>query len=103
MPSPCSPECDPLYSRTISKVSSAMARIALTSFSSFRFSTGRTCRQPSEACAYMVPLVPAKTEIGHQLAKLFQARHVFGLIFLGKLDDQDGIGIAANGGRDDRL
>ena len=58
MPSPCSPECEPLYSRTISKVSSAIARIALTSFSSFRLSTGRTCRQPSEACAYIVPRVP---------------------------------------------
>ena len=32
-----------------------MARIALTSFSSRRLSTGRTCRQPTEACAYQVP------------------------------------------------
>ena len=58
MPSPCSPECEPLYSRTNAKASSAMARIALTSLSSRRFSTGRTCRQPTEACAYQVPRVP---------------------------------------------
>ena len=35
-----------------------MARIAFTSFSSRRLSTGRTCRQPTEACAYQVPRVP---------------------------------------------
>ena len=35
-----------------------MARIAFTSFSCRRFSTGRTCRQPTEACAYQVPRVP---------------------------------------------
>ena len=29
MPSPCSPECEPLYSRTMAKASSAIARIAL--------------------------------------------------------------------------
>ena len=58
MPSPCSPECEPLYSRTIAKASSAMARIAFTSLSSRRLSTGRTCRQPTEACAYQVPRVP---------------------------------------------
>ena len=35
-----------------------MARIACTSLSSRRLSTGRTCRQPTEACAYQVPRVP---------------------------------------------
>src|SRR5271165_2746927 len=35
-----------------------MARIALTSLSSRRLSTGRTCRQPTEAWAYQVPRVP---------------------------------------------
>ncbi len=35
-----------------------MARIAFTSFSWRRFRTGRTCRQPTEACAYQVPRVP---------------------------------------------
>jgi len=69
MPSPCSPECEPLYSRTIANVSSAMARMAFTSFSSRRFSTGRTWRQPSEACAYMVPLAPclAKTALSRSV------------------------------------
>ena len=57
-PSPCSPLCEPLYSRTSEKHSSATARIVATSFGSFMFSTGRTCRQPTEACAYHVPLVP---------------------------------------------
>ncbi len=50
---------------------------------------------------FALGLVPAKTEIGHQLAKLLQAGQVFGLVFLGKLDDQDRIGIAAHGGGDD--
>ena len=63
MPSPCSPECEPLYSRTIANASSAMARIALTSLSSRRLSTGRTCRQPTEACAYQVPRVPCFSNI----------------------------------------
>ena len=58
MPSPCSPECEPLYSRTMAKASSAMARMARTSLSSRRLSTGRTCRQPTAACAYQVPRVP---------------------------------------------
>ena len=58
MPSPCSPECEPLYSRTNANACSAMARIALTSLSSRRLRIGRTCRQPTEACAYQVPLVP---------------------------------------------
>ncbi len=57
-PSPCSPLCEPLYSRTRAKHSSATARMVATSFGSFMFSTGRTCRQPTEACAYQVPLVP---------------------------------------------
>src|SRR5215468_6247282 len=35
-----------------------MARIASTSCSRRRLSTGRTCRQPTEACAYQVPRVP---------------------------------------------
>ena len=45
MPSPCSPECEPLYSRTMANASSAMARIFLTSSSCLRLSTGRTCRR----------------------------------------------------------
>ena len=57
-PSPCSPLCEPLYSRTRENVSSAIACMVATSVGSFMFSTGRTCRQPTEACAYQVPLVP---------------------------------------------
>ncbi len=40
-----------LYARTNSKASSAIARIALTSLSNRKLSTGRTCKHPSEACA----------------------------------------------------
>ena len=47
----------------IAKASSAMARIAFTSFSCRRLSTGRTCRQPTEACAYQVPRVPCFAKI----------------------------------------
>ncbi len=41
-------------------------------------------------------MVPAKSKVGHHLAKLIQSPDVFGLILLGKLDDQDRIGIAAH-------
>ena len=58
MPSPCSPECEPLYSATMAKASSAMARNARTSLSWRRLSTGRTCSSPTEAWAYQVPSVP---------------------------------------------
>ncbi len=58
MPSPCSPEWLPLYSATIAKASSAMARRALAPVSCLRFRTGRTCSRPTEACAYQVPSVP---------------------------------------------
>ena len=58
IPSPCSPECDPLYLSTRSNASSAISRIVLASFSSFIFSTGRTCRQPTDAWAYQVAGVP---------------------------------------------
>ena len=60
MPAPCSPLCDPLYSRTRAKHSSATARMVDTSAGSFMFSTGRTCRQPTLAWAYQVPLVPCR-------------------------------------------
>ncbi len=60
-PSPCSPLCEPLYSRTREKHSSATARIVATSEASFMFSTGRTCRQPTEAWAYQVPVVPCRS------------------------------------------
>src|SRR5258707_179826 len=57
-PSPCSPECEPLYSRTIANASSAIARICLAPNSCFRLMTGRTCKGPTDACAYQVPPVP---------------------------------------------
>ena len=63
IPSPCSPECEPLYSRTMAKHSSAMARILATSAGSFMFRIGRTCSVPTEACAYQVPLVPCLANI----------------------------------------
>ena len=62
-PSPCSPECEPLYSRTMAKASSAIARMVFTSLSSLTLRTGRTCRQPSEAWAYQVPRVPCFSKI----------------------------------------
>ena len=62
MPSPCSPEWLPLYSATMSNASSAMARSALTSSSCRRFRTGRTCRRPTEAWAYHVPVVPCRSK-----------------------------------------
>ncbi len=46
----------------MANASSAMARIAATSFSRRRLSTGRTCRQPTEAWAYQVPRVPCLVE-----------------------------------------
>ena len=58
MPSPCSPECDPLYSRTISNASSATALRASAPSFCFRLRTGRTCSVPTDACAYQQPLVP---------------------------------------------
>jgi len=48
-------------------------------------------------------IVPAKAEIGHQLGELLQALKILGLILFCKFDDQDRIGIAANGRADDRL
>src|ERR1700722_11406874 len=56
-PSPCSPLYEPLYLRTSSEASCAMARIFVAP--SRRMSRmGRTCRVPTEACAYQVPCVP---------------------------------------------
>ena len=60
-PSPCSPECDPPRSSTMSCTSVAMARMRPTSGASFRLSDGRTCRQPTEACAYQVPSAPCRS------------------------------------------
>src|SRR5205807_1341881 len=56
-PSPCSPEYAPLNSFTMAHASSAMARI-FSAPSRRMSSTGRTCRVPTEACAYQVPRVP---------------------------------------------
>ena len=55
------------------------------------------------AAPFALRLVPSETEIGHQLAELFQAMQVFGLVFLGEFHDQHRIGIAAHGRADDRL
>ena len=38
-----------------------------TSAGSFMLSTGRTCRQPTEACAYQVPLVPWRANTSFSL------------------------------------
>ena len=57
-PSPCSPEWHPLNSRTMACASSAIERILETSFTSLRLSVGRTWRQPTDAWAYQVPVVP---------------------------------------------
>ena len=51
-----------MYSRTIAKVSSVIARSFFKSISCLRFNTGRTCRQPTEAWAYQVPVVPCFTK-----------------------------------------
>ena len=51
------------------------------------------------AAPFALRLVPAKAEIGHQFAELFQAMQVFGLIFLGEFHDQHRVGIAAHGRR----
>ncbi len=47
-------------------------------------------------------LVPAEPEVGHQLAELLQTLQVVGLVFLGELDHQQRIGIAAHGRLDGR-
>ncbi len=60
-PSPCSPEYAPLYSRTIAAASSAIARI-LAAPSRRMSRIGRTCKVPTLACAYQVPLVPCFAE-----------------------------------------
>src|SRR5437016_4098457 len=57
----------------MSRASSAMARIALTSCSRRRLSTGRTCRQPTEACAYQVPRVPCLAKMSVSFA-VYSAR-----------------------------
>ena len=71
-PSPCSPECEPLYSLTIANASSAMARIFLAPDSSFMFRMGRTCRQPTEACAYQVLGAVLAEEVGQPVGELRQ-------------------------------
>jgi hypothetical protein len=57
----------------------------------------RRLRDLDHAAPFALGLVPAKTEIGHQLAKLLQALKILGLVLLGELHDQDRIGIAADG------
>ena len=42
----------------MANASSAIARIFRAPDSSFMLRIGRTCRQPTEACAYQVPSVP---------------------------------------------
>ena len=48
-------------------------------------------------------MIPAEAEIGHQLAELFQAAQIFGLILFGEFHDQHCVGIAPNRCVDDRL
>lgn len=55
------------------------------------------------AAPFALRLVPAEAEIAHQLAELPEAGEIVGLIFLGELDHQDRVGIAAHRRRDDRL
>src|SRR5258707_861495 len=50
-----------------------MARIASTSRSRRRLSTGRTCRHPTEACAYQVPRVPCLAKMSVSL-EVYSAR-----------------------------
>ena len=50
-----------LEALTIAKASSASLRIAATSLSRRRSRIGRTCRQPTEACAYQVPRVSCRS------------------------------------------
>ena len=69
IPSPCSPECDPLYSRTSAWASSAMRRIFDTSSPLLRFKVGRTCRHPTEAWPYQTAVVSwrAKTSVSRSV------------------------------------
>ncbi len=55
------------------------------------------------AAPFALRVIPAKAEIGHQLAELLQAPDVLGLSFLGEFDDQHRVGIAAHRGADDGL
>ena len=73
MPSPCSPEWEPRYSRTISKHSSAMARMRRAPASALRSMIGRTCRVPTEACAYQVPRVPWRAKMASR-RRVYSAR-----------------------------
>ena len=58
IPSPCSPECEPLNSRTRACASSAIWRILDRSLLFLRLSVGLMWRHPTDACAYQVPVVP---------------------------------------------
>ena len=60
IPSPCSPENEPLNRLTRSQAASARTRMVRTSAASFMSRIGRTWRQPTEACAYHVPRVPLR-------------------------------------------
>ena len=60
-------------------------------------------RDLDHAAPFALRVVPAEAEIGHQLAQRFQPTDIVGLVLFGKFDDQDGVGIAAHGGGDDRL
>ena len=55
------------------------------------------------AAPFALRIIPAEAEIGHQFAELLQPPDVFGLVLLGELHDQDGVGIATDRGADDRL
>ena len=55
------------------------------------------------AAPFALRVVPRKAEIAHQLGELLQAPQIFVLVLFGEFDHQDGVGIAADGGRDHRL
>ncbi len=52
---------------------------------------------------FALRIVPAEAEIGHQFGELLQPLQIVGLILVGEFDHQHRIGIAAYGGRNDRL
>ena len=68
MPSPCSPEWDPCRRTASRNTSSAIERKASMSEGSFMFRDGRTCRSPTEACAYQVLPVPWRAKMSSTAA-----------------------------------
>ena len=62
-PSPCSPECEPPRSPASANASAAIARRRSTSSPSRRSRAGRTCRQPTDACAYHTACVAWRSMI----------------------------------------